>query len=79
MRTALVGCGKVGHIHAQVKPPLPTYYFAEIEVTNLEGYLKEYLPRAEANVKAFGGRVLAASTKVATIEGEVAGCHPHFA
>ena len=65
-----LGAAVVGHIYAQTKPQPPTYYIAEIEVTNLEGYLKEFLPRAEANVKAFGGRILAASTKVATVEGE---------
>jgi uncharacterized protein (DUF1330 family) len=65
-----IGLGAVGvaGIHAQAKPPI--YYVAEIEVTNLDGYLKEYVPRDQANIKAFGGRILAAGTKVATIEGD---------
>ena len=65
-----IGLGAVAAqgLHAQAKPP--TYYIAEIEVTNLDGYLKEYLPRDEANIKAFGGRILATGTRVATIEGE---------
>jgi uncharacterized protein (DUF1330 family) len=68
----LVGIGlgavAVQGIHAQARPPV--YYIAEIEVTNLDGYLKEYVPRDQANIKAFGGRILAAGTKVATIEGD---------
>jgi uncharacterized protein (DUF1330 family) len=65
-----LGAVAVQGIHAQVKPPIPTYYVAEIEVTNLDGYLKEYLPREQANIRAFGGRILAAGTRVATIDGD---------
>ena|SRR5947209_8158632 len=46
------------------------YYVVETDVTNLDGYLKEYLPRIEGNIKAFGGRILASSTKVASVEGD---------
>lgn len=52
---------------AQTRPLV--YYVAEIEVANLDGYLKEYLPRAEANIKSFGGLILAAGTKVASLDG----------
>src|SRR5438105_3358554 len=62
------GAGAVQVLHAQSEPPV--YYIAEIEVTDLNGYMNEYAPRAQANVRAFGGRVLALGTKVATIEGE---------
>jgi uncharacterized protein (DUF1330 family) len=63
-----IGAGAIEAIHAQTEPPV--YYIAEIEVTNLDGFLNEYAPRARANVRAFGGRVLAAGTNVATIEGD---------
>jgi uncharacterized protein (DUF1330 family) len=63
-----LGAAAIEGIHAQARPPV--YYVAEIEVTNLDGYLKEYVPRDQANIKAFGGRILAAGTKVATIEGD---------
>jgi uncharacterized protein (DUF1330 family) len=63
-----LGAAAVQGLHAQAR--VPTYYIAEIEVTNLEGYLKEYEPRAQANIKAFGGRILAAGTKVATMDGD---------
>jgi len=63
-----LGALSVPSPQAQTSPLV--YYVAEIEVTNLEGYLKEYLPRAEANIKAFGGRILAAGTKVASLDGD---------
>jgi uncharacterized protein (DUF1330 family) len=63
-----LGAAAVQGLHAQAR--VPTYYIAEIEVTNLDGYLKEYEPRAQANIKAFGGRILAAGTKVATMDGD---------
>jgi uncharacterized protein (DUF1330 family) len=65
-----LGAIAVQGIQAQSKPPAPTYYVAEIEVTNLDGYLKEFLPREQANIKTSGGRILATGTKVATIEGD---------
>ena len=66
----MVGIGvgaAVERIHAQGEPPV--YYVSEIEVTSFDGYSKEYAPRIQANIKAFGGRILAASTKIATMEG----------
>ena len=63
-----VGAVAVEGIRAQTAPPV--YYIVETEVTNLDGYLKEYLPRAEASIKAFGGRILASGTKVASVEGK---------
>ena len=63
-----LGAIAVQSINAQAEPPI--YYVAEIDVTNLDGYLKDYVPRDQANVKAYGGRILAAGTKVATIEGD---------
>jgi uncharacterized protein (DUF1330 family) len=48
----------------------PVYYIVETEVINLDGYQKEYLPRVEANIKAFRGRILASGTKVASVEGD---------
>jgi uncharacterized protein (DUF1330 family) len=64
-----LGATVVQGIHAQDEI-VPTYYIAEVEVTNLDGYVNDYLPRAEADIKASGGRILASGAKVATIEGE---------
>ena len=63
-----IGAVGVEGIRAQARPPV--YYIIETEVTNLDAYLKEYAPRVEANIRAFGGRILAAGTKVASVEGE---------
>src|SRR6266481_9354325 len=54
-------------LHAQAKAPI--YYIAEIDVTNLDAYTKEYAPKAQALIKASGGRLLAAGQNVTSIEG----------
>lgn len=61
------GAIAVQGLHAQAKPPV--YYIAEIDVTNLDAYTKEYAPKAQALIKASGGRLLAAGQKVTAIEG----------
>jgi hypothetical protein len=39
---AALGAAAVQGLHAQAKPPI--YYVAEIDVTNLEGWTKDYTP-----------------------------------
>jgi uncharacterized protein (DUF1330 family) len=62
-----IGAVVIEGIRAQTGAPV--YYIVETEVTNLDGYQKEYLPRLEASIKAFGGQILASGTKVASVEG----------
>jgi uncharacterized protein (DUF1330 family) len=62
-----LGAVAVESLHAQAKPPV--YYIAEVDVTNQEGYMKEYVPKVQATIKASGGRILAAGGKVTPIEG----------
>jgi uncharacterized protein (DUF1330 family) len=38
-------------------------------VTDLDGFLKEYAPKAAASSKAFGGQTLAAGQEITQIEG----------
>ncbi len=69
---AALGALAVQGLHAQAKPPV--YYVAEIDVTNEEGYAKEYVPKAQALIKASGGRLIAVGGaagggKVTPIEG----------
>jgi uncharacterized protein (DUF1330 family) len=45
-------------LHAQAKAPV--YFIGEIEVTNPEGYAKEYLPKAREIIKEHGGQLVAA-------------------
>lgn len=63
-----VGLGAVAvqGLHAQAKPPV--YVVAEINVSSPDAYAKEYVPKAQAIIKAAGGRYLAAGHSTA-IEG----------
>ncbi len=69
-----LGALAVEGLHAQAKPPI--YYIAEIDVTNPDAYAKEYAPKAQAIIKASGGRFLAiggaaaAGPKVTAFDGE---------
>lgn len=65
-----IGLGAVGvqSLHAQAKPPV--YMIAINDVTDPDGYKNEYLPPAQASIKAHGGVYIAAG--VATvIDGEL--------
>jgi uncharacterized protein (DUF1330 family) len=64
---AALGAAAIQTLHAQAKPPV--YYIAEIEITDLDGWTKEYAPKAQALIKQMGGRVLAAGQKVTSIDG----------
>jgi uncharacterized protein (DUF1330 family) len=52
-----VGAFAVQGLHAQAKPPV--YLVTEIDVTNPEAYGKEFAPKAQASIKAAGGRQIA--------------------
>ncbi len=54
----VIGAAAVQTIHAQAKPPV--YMIAMNELTNPEGYQKEYLPKAQAAIKQYGGVYVAA-------------------
>ena len=62
-----IGAAVVETLHAQAKPPV--YYISEIEVTDIDGYTKEYAPKVQGTVKDAGGRLLAAGQKVTALEG----------
>jgi uncharacterized protein (DUF1330 family) len=63
-----LGAVAVQGLHAQAKPP--TYYISEIDVTNPEGYLKEYAPRQGALIRQSGGRYLVAGGKTTSFDGD---------
>jgi len=48
-----LGAAVVQGLHAQAKPPV--YLIALNKVKNAEGYTKQYLPKAQAAIKAHGG------------------------
>ena len=52
-----LGVGAANVLHAQAKPP--GFVLAEIDVKDQDGYTKDYLPKAQANIKESGGKYLA--------------------
>ena len=55
---AAVGAFAIQGLYAQAKPPV--YFVVENEISDVQGYLKEYAARARDMIKANGGRYLAA-------------------
>jgi uncharacterized protein (DUF1330 family) len=62
-----IGAAAVQTLHAQAK--LPGYIVAEIDVSNVEGYTKEFLPVASKALAAGGPIFLARGGKNESIEG----------
>ncbi|WP_342728949.1 DUF1330 domain-containing protein [Bradyrhizobium sp. B097] len=71
---AALGALALEGLHAQAQAPV--YFVAEIDVSNPDAYAAEYAPKAQAIIKAAGGRFLAiggaaaAGGKVTTFEGD---------
>lgn len=63
-----LGALGLGTLNAQNKAPV--YVIVETDVTNVEGYTKEYAPKAQALSKKSGGKLLAATMKVQAVEGQ---------
>ena len=63
-----IGAAAVQTLHAQAKPPV--YTVTEIDVSNIEAYVKDYAPLAQATIKTSGGKLLAAGQKVTALEGD---------
>jgi uncharacterized protein (DUF1330 family) len=53
----VLGLGAASVLHAQAKPL--AYVITEIDVKDQDGYTKDFLPKAQANIKEFGGKYLA--------------------
>jgi uncharacterized protein (DUF1330 family) len=62
-----LGAVAIEGLHAQAKPPI--YYVAEIDVSNQDGYMKEYAPKAQAAIRKAGGRFVAVGSKITALEG----------
>jgi uncharacterized protein (DUF1330 family) len=67
---AILGGGAIEALHAQAKPPV--YRIAINEVSDQEGYAKEYVPPAQKSVKDRGGEYVAAGPGT-----QLAGNLPH--
>ena len=57
---AMIGGTAIQALYAQAKPPI--YMVAINEVSNQEGYAKEYLPAAQKTIKEHGGVYVAAGS-----------------
>jgi uncharacterized protein (DUF1330 family) len=64
----VIGAAAVEVLHAQVKPPV--YAIALNQLTDPEGYAKDYLPKGRAAILANGG-VYVAAGKGTVITGDV--------
>ena len=64
---AALGALAVQGLHAQAQRPV--YVVAEIDVADVDGYVKEYAPLAQAAIKSGGGRLLAVGQNAMTVEG----------
>ncbi|MGV7216720.1 DUF1330 domain-containing protein [Bradyrhizobium sp. UFLA05-112] len=51
-------------LHSEAAPP--AYLIGQIDVTDPDGYAKEYLPKAREIIKAHGGKLVAAAGAAAT-------------
>jgi len=65
-----IGAATIEGLHAQSKPPVFT--IAEIDVSNVDAYTKEYAPKAQALIRAKGGKILVGSNNVVALEGQPA-------
>ena len=52
----ILGVGAASILHAQTKAP--GYVIAEIDVKDQDGYTKDFVPKAQANIKEFGGKYI---------------------
>ena len=64
LASMVAGAFVVQVLHAQTKAPV--YFVGEIDVTDPEGYAKEYLPKAREIIKAHGGQLVAAGGAAGT-------------
>jgi uncharacterized protein (DUF1330 family) len=63
-----IGASAIHTLHAQGKPPI--YRIAEIQITDVDSYTKEFAPKAQAALKGAGGKFLAAGQNVTALEGD---------
>ena len=64
---AAIGGAAIQGLHAQAKPR--AFVVAEVDVTNQDGFIKEYVPLAVKALTESGNKPVARGGKTATIEG----------
>ena len=68
MTGVAIGAVAIDRLHAQAKSPA-VYVVAEIDVSDVDSYVKEYAPLAQAAIKSAGGRILAVGQNAMAVEG----------
>ena len=63
-----LGMVAVQGLHAQANHPI--YQVTEIEILDQQGYSNDYVPKAQAAIKAAGGKFLAVGGKTTSFDGE---------
>jgi uncharacterized protein (DUF1330 family) len=63
-----IGAAAVECLHAQAKPP--AYVITDADVTNVDAYIKEYLPLVRKAFLDGGAKYLASNGKVVVFAGE---------
>jgi uncharacterized protein (DUF1330 family) len=63
-----LGVVTIHALHAQSKPAV--YGIVEFEITDPEGFVKEYSPRAVAVIEAAGGKIIVRGGKTISVVGE---------
>ncbi|MCP1854060.1 uncharacterized protein (DUF1330 family) [Bradyrhizobium sp. USDA 4503] len=69
MALVMLSCTAIGALgsealHGEARPP--AYLIGQIEVTDPDGYAREYLPKAKEIIRAHGGKLIAAAGAAAT-------------
>jgi uncharacterized protein (DUF1330 family) len=61
-----IGLGAFGDeaLHSEARPP--AYLIGQIDVSDADGYAREYLPKAREIIKSHGGKLVAAAGAAAT-------------
>jgi uncharacterized protein (DUF1330 family) len=53
----------------QAAASAPAYVVTEVDISDLDAYQKEYVPLAQASIKASGGHLVAAGQNIVVLEG----------
>jgi uncharacterized protein (DUF1330 family) len=66
-----VGATVASGLHAQGKPAVYSVdqAFTDVDLANVDEYVKDYVPLVQASMKAYGGKVVAESSTVTTLTG----------
>jgi uncharacterized protein (DUF1330 family) len=62
-----IGGAAVQGLHAAARAP--AYVVTEVDISDLDAYQKDYVPFAQASIKAAGGHLVAAGQNIVVLEG----------